>query len=89
MRPGVFDEVWPLANAKVPPERSAYAPYDGVIYNGALSRHTRQSRGSTTNKCFGYCMVGSSARTPDPSARNSAVGYRIAAPIGVTDVRVQ
>ena len=34
-------------------------------------------------------MVGSSARTPAPSARNSAVSYRIAAPIGVTDVRVQ
>ena len=38
---------------------------------------------------FGSSFVGISARTPDPSARNSAVSYRIAAPIGVTDVRVQ
>ena len=37
---------------------------------------------------FNYVVRGS-ARTPAPSARNFAVGYCIAAPIGVTDVRVQ
>ena len=35
------------------------------------------------------CVVGGSASAPAPTARNSAVGYCIAAPIGVTDVRVQ
>ena len=33
--------------------------------------------------------VRGSAETPTPSARNCAVDYRIAASIGVTDVRVQ
>ena len=36
-----------------------------------------------------YTIIGNSAETPAPSTRNSAVDYRIAASIGVTDVRVQ
>ena len=38
---------------------------------------------------IGYILIGSSANTPAPSTRNCAVDYRIAASIGVTDVRVQ
>ena len=59
--------------------------------SGAGVLHRQYNPNSKKEQCrdSGVKIIGNSAKTPVPSTRNSAVDYRIAASIGVTDVRVQ